>query len=100
MAGYLFSDPGLSRGISNKMVHRRFIEMVPLKPPRQKLFINSKDPSFSASLAVTINTVPQRPFDSVDAFQQSFGPHAEEILGDLPNFTNVQPTIQISEIKI
>ncbi|TNF08435.1 MAG: EthD family reductase [Gammaproteobacteria bacterium] len=39
-------------------------------------------------------------FDSVEAFQQSFGPNADEILGDLPNFTNVQPTIQISEIKI
>ncbi|WP_461516828.1 EthD family reductase [Porticoccus sp.] len=39
-------------------------------------------------------------FDSVESFQQSFGPHAAEILGDLPNFTNVQPQIQISEIRI
>ncbi|MEP6484392.1 MAG: EthD family reductase [Rudaea sp.] len=39
-------------------------------------------------------------FDSVDAFQTSFGPHADEILGDLPNFTNTQPTIQISDVKL
>lgn len=39
-------------------------------------------------------------FDSVDAFQKSFGPHADEILGDLPNFTNTQPTIQISDVKL
>jgi len=36
-------------------------------------------------------------FDSMEAFQTSFGPHAEEILGDIPNFTNVQPDLVISE---
>ena len=39
-------------------------------------------------------------FDSVAAFQQSFGPHAEVILGDIPNYTNTQPTIQSSEVKM
>ena len=39
-------------------------------------------------------------FDSVEAFQQSFGPHAGAILGDIPNFTNTQPIIQISEVKM
>jgi len=39
-------------------------------------------------------------FESVEAFQTAFGPHADAIIGDLPNFTDVQPTIQVSEIKI
>lgn len=39
-------------------------------------------------------------FDSVESFQNSFGPQAEKIMADLPNFTNVQPQIQISEVKI
>jgi uncharacterized protein (TIGR02118 family) len=39
-------------------------------------------------------------FDSADAFQTSFGPHADEILGDIPKFTNTQPTIQISDVKL
>ena len=26
-------------------------------------------------------------------------PHAKEIMGDIPNFTKIQPTIQISEVK-
>ncbi|HEY7446598.1 MAG TPA: EthD family reductase [Vicinamibacterales bacterium] len=39
-------------------------------------------------------------FDSVDAFQQSFGPHAEAIVRDIPNYTNTQPTIQVSEVKL
>ena len=39
-------------------------------------------------------------FDSVEAFQQSFGQHAAEIVGDIPNYTNTQPTLQISEVKL
>lgn len=39
-------------------------------------------------------------FDSVDAFQNSFAPHADEIMTDIPNYTNTQPVIQISEVKI
>ena len=39
-------------------------------------------------------------FESVDAFQSAFEPHAEAIMGDIPNYTEIQPTIQISEVKI
>jgi uncharacterized protein (TIGR02118 family) len=39
-------------------------------------------------------------FDSVEAFQSGFGPHAPEILADVPNYTNTQPVIQISEITL
>ncbi len=37
-------------------------------------------------------------FESMESFQQSFGANAEKILGDLPNFTNVTPEVQISEV--
>lgn len=39
-------------------------------------------------------------FESVADFQASFGPHAQRIVGDIPNYTNTQPIIQISEIKL
>jgi uncharacterized protein (TIGR02118 family) len=39
-------------------------------------------------------------FDSAEAFQTSFGPHAQAIMGDIPNYTDIQPTIQISEVKM
>jgi uncharacterized protein (TIGR02118 family) len=39
-------------------------------------------------------------FDSVAAFQKSFGPHAGEILADVPNYTNTKPILQISEITL
>lgn len=39
-------------------------------------------------------------FDSVDVFESSFGPHAKDIMGDLPNFTNIVPVLQVSEVHI
>jgi uncharacterized protein (TIGR02118 family) len=38
-------------------------------------------------------------FDSLEAFQKAFGPHAEAIMSDVPNYTNSQPAVQISQIK-
>ncbi len=37
-------------------------------------------------------------FDRLSAYQNSFGPHAKEIVGDVPNYTNIQPVVQISEV--
>lgn len=37
-------------------------------------------------------------FASVEAFQAAFAPHAETIMADIPNFTDVQPTVQISDV--
>jgi uncharacterized protein (TIGR02118 family) len=38
-------------------------------------------------------------FDSADAFRAAFDPHGKAIMADLPNYTDIQPTIQISEAK-
>ena len=39
-------------------------------------------------------------FESMESFQNSFGPNAEKIMGDIPNYTNIEPVIQISEVMI
>jgi uncharacterized protein (TIGR02118 family) len=39
-------------------------------------------------------------FNSVDDFENAFGPNAEKIMGDLPNFTNIDPIIQVSEVML
>ena len=38
--------------------------------------------------------------DSVDEYQSSFGPHAQEIGGDIPNFTDGTSIHQISEVVV
>jgi uncharacterized protein (TIGR02118 family) len=39
-------------------------------------------------------------FDSVEDYQSGFGPHAKEIMADIPNYTNTQPVIQVSEVTL
>ena len=39
-------------------------------------------------------------FESLKTFQGSFGSNAKEIKADGPNYTNVSPIIQISEIVL
>lgn len=38
--------------------------------------------------------------ESVEAFQNAFGPHAKEIRGDVKNYTDTAPVIQISEVVV
>ena len=38
-------------------------------------------------------------FDSVEAFQTAFGPHAAQIQGDIANYASVAPIIQLSDVK-
>jgi uncharacterized protein (TIGR02118 family) len=38
--------------------------------------------------------------DSVPAFQTAFAPHAQTIMADIANYTDIEPTIQISDVKI
>jgi len=37
-------------------------------------------------------------FDTVDAFLAAFGKHGKEIMADVPNYTNVDPVVQVGEI--
>lgn len=39
-------------------------------------------------------------FESVAAFQAAFVPHVGEIMGDIPNYTNTTPVVQISEVTL
>jgi uncharacterized protein (TIGR02118 family) len=38
--------------------------------------------------------------DSVAAFQAGFGPHAKAIMADIPNYTDLSPVMQISEVVV
>src|SRR4051794_28658400 len=36
--------------------------------------------------------------ESIETFQAAFGPHAQEIRADVPNYTDITPVTQISEV--
>ncbi|PCJ92867.1 MAG: ethyl tert-butyl ether degradation protein EthD [Flavobacteriaceae bacterium] len=37
-------------------------------------------------------------FDTLADYQEAFGSHGSQILEDIPNYTDIQPMIQISEV--
>jgi uncharacterized protein (TIGR02118 family) len=37
---------------------------------------------------------------SRDAFEAAFLPNADALLGDMPNYTDIEPVIQVSEIAL
>ncbi len=38
-------------------------------------------------------------FDSVEAYQAAFTAHGPAIMADVPNYTNTQPVVQVSQVK-
>ena len=39
-------------------------------------------------------------FDSVEEFQAAFTTHLDAIVTDIPNYTNTQPVVQVSQVKL
>lgn len=39
-------------------------------------------------------------FDTADDFMATFMPQAAELQGDMPNYTDIEPIIQVSEVAI
>jgi len=37
-------------------------------------------------------------FDTMDSFQKSMGPNSAKLRADVPNYTNIKPVIQVSEV--
>jgi uncharacterized protein (TIGR02118 family) len=58
--------------------------------------ISGEEPGSPAPYVVT----GQLLFDSVEAFQASFGPHVQAITEDIANYTNLEPIVQIGEVKL
>ena len=39
-------------------------------------------------------------FDSIEAFESAFGPNMDKIKVDAPNYTNIEPIMQVSEVML
>ena len=71
-----------------------------LSPAIKKVDIEKGIAGGAPGTGPTYGTVCNLHFDSVEAFQNAFGPHAQEIMSDIANYTDVQPVVQISEVKM
>jgi uncharacterized protein (TIGR02118 family) len=69
-------------------------------PALKKVEIEKGIAGGAPGTAATYQTVCTLHFDSVAAFQSAFAPHAGEIMGDIANYTNTQPIVQIGEVKM
>jgi len=38
--------------------------------------------------------------ESIDALQAALAPHAKELMADVPNYTNLAPVMQVSEVVV
>jgi uncharacterized protein (TIGR02118 family) len=48
--------------------------------------------------AATYSVIALLTFESADALQQAMAQHGKEIVGDIANFTNVTPIIQVNDV--
>jgi len=39
-------------------------------------------------------------FESLEEFQSMFDQHGQQILADVPNYTNIQPTLELQEVLV
>ena len=76
------------------LVHER-LDFVGLIRSEIESGISSADPSAPAPF-VAIGTLY---FNTTDEVHEGFKTHGRELMGDLPNFTDIAPQVQISEIQ-
>jgi len=87
-------DPAIDRGRDSPMV-RQLLGSA-LKGVSVEQGFSGEEPGSPAPYVTTCHLL----FDSVQAFQTSFGPHAQEIMEDIPKYTNSEPLIQIGEVQL
>ena len=69
-------------------------------PALKKVEVEKGIAGAAPGTAATYQTVCTLHFDTVEAFQAAFAPHASEIMGDIANYTDAQPIVQIGEVKM
>ena len=71
-----------------------------LKPALKGFTVDKGLSGGAPGTAMTYLIIAELLFNSVEEFQTAFDSHATEIVGDIPKYTDIQPIIQISEVKL
>ena len=58
--------------------------------------VSSADPNQPAPFVVTFHLL----FETTDQVHAAFSTHGREIMGDIKNYTDIQPTFQIGEVLV
>ena len=75
------------------MVHQRLDPMGLVRSEVEK-GIGSMEPGAPAPFVLIANLI----FNSMEELHDAFTEHTAEMMGDMPNFTDIQPQFQIGEI--
>lgn len=75
------------------LVHQRLDSMGLIRSEAEQ-GVSSADPNAPAPF-VAVGILY---FNTADEVHEAFKTHGREIMGDIPNYTDIQPTIQISEV--
>ncbi len=86
-------DMDYNTGKHMPLVHSRLDSMGLLRSEVER-GVSSADPNAPAPF-VAINVLY---FNTVEEVHEAFKTHGREIMGDVPNYTDTSPQIQISEI--
>lgn len=78
----------------------RSIELLGLHPGFKGVFVEKGLSGGTADSPPAYAAMCHFLFDSAEDFMAAFMPHASELQGDIPNYTDVSPTIQISQVLI
>ncbi len=76
------------------------IELLSVHPGFKGVSVEHGQSGASSGTEAAFVAICQFSFDSVEDFMAAFMPHAEQIQGDMKNYTNIEPIIQVSEVLI
>lgn len=71
-----------------------------LKPALKQVAVSKGVAGGAPGAPATYEAICDLHFDSLEAFQSAMGPNAKEIMGDIKNYTDARPVMQISEVKM
>jgi len=71
-----------------------------LKPALKGTTVDQGLSGGAPGTAMTYFVIAEMLFNSVEEFQAAFEPHATEIRADVPKYTDIQPILQLSEVKL
>lgn len=92
------NEPGSSFNVDYYLSHHRPLCLRLLAPAIQGFGVDRGLGGGLPGSPAPYHAIGHLTFESVDSFMNSFMPHAGELMADIPNYTGVQPSIQISEV--